>query len=68
MSTTKVPADWKRCATCSHWCGRKEPDVLCKWVEYDPDERARCAGGGFREAKMAGQQSCSQWTPQYPQK
>ena len=61
----KIPSNWKNCATCSRWCGRKNPDAFCNFVEYDMNEKARCAGGGFNNAKMNGQQSCSKWTQQF---
>ncbi len=61
----KIPSHWKNCATCSRWCGWKNPDAFCNFVEYDMNEKARCAGGGFNNAKMNGQQSCSKWTQQF---
>ena len=43
----KVPTNWRVCATCSCWCGRASSDCFHSWVDYDGDERAMCAGGGF---------------------
>ena len=65
MGTNKIPSNWKNCATCSHWCGRKNPDVFCKFVEYNTDEKARCAGGGYNGAEMSGLATCSKWTQQF---
>ncbi|MBQ0067278.1 MAG: hypothetical protein KBS60_03715 [Phascolarctobacterium sp.] len=65
MSMQKIPADWRNCATCSHWCGRKMPDMLCKFVEFDNNERARCAGGGFNNGQMPGTGTCPKWERQY---
>lgn len=64
----KIPSNWKNCATCSHWCGWKNPDAFCSFVEFDMDEKARCAGGGFNNAKTSGLQNCSKWTQQFSHK
>ena len=55
----KLPSNWKICATCSHWCGKQTPDVFCSYVEFDQNERAKCAGGGFNGAQMNGTASCN---------
>ena len=60
-----IPANWKKCATCCHWCGNKNPDAFCNYVEFDMNEKAKCAGGGFNQARMNGLQSCSKWVQQF---
>ena len=60
-----IPANWKKCATCCHWCGNKNPDAFCNYVEFDMNEKAKCAGGGFNQAKMSGLQSCNKWVQQF---
>lgn len=61
----KVPTNWRVCATCSCWCGRASSDCFHSWVDYDGDERAMCAGGGFSGCLMQGMNSCSQWEQRF---
>lgn len=65
MPTNKIPANWKNCATCAHWCGNQHPDKLCVMVEYDVNERARCAGGGFNNTQTTGLQTCREWKQRF---
>ena len=65
MATDKIPSNWKNCATCSHWHGRQSADFFCLWVEYDPDERGRCVGGGFQGCEMSPLASCSRWEQRF---
>lgn len=65
MSKQRIPVDWKNCATCTHWCGEKNPDMFCQYVEFDDSERARCACGGFFNAQVQGMGSCPKWNPQF---
>lgn len=60
-----LPVNWKNCATCARWCGRQIPDVFNNYVEYDSDERAKCAGGLYNQLKMSGLSSCPQWTQRF---
>lgn len=60
-----IPSNWKNCATCSHWCGKQTPDVFCANVQYDQNERARCAGGGFNGAQMSGLSTCNKWEQRF---
>ena len=61
----KIPSDWRVCATCSHWCGCTSSDYWGKWVEYNRNERARCAGGGFNGATMQPMASCNRWDQRF---
>lgn len=65
MAQQKIPTNWKNCATCSRWCGKKVPDVFCQFVEFDTNERARCVCGGFMNAQMPGLGTCPKWEQQY---
>ena len=65
MATHKIPSNWKNCATCSHWLGRQSADFFCLWVEYDPNERGRCVGGGFQGCEMSPMASCSSWEQRF---
>jgi hypothetical protein len=62
---SNIPSNWKNCATCTHWCGRAIPDAFCNFIEYDPNERGRCAGGGFNGCQMTGLASCSKWDQRF---
>jgi len=65
MSKQKIPARWKNCATCTQWCGQKNPDMFCQFVEFDNSEQARCAGGGFNNVRTQGMGTCPKWHGQY---
>lgn len=65
MFKQKIPSNWRNCATCTHWCGKKNPDMFCTFVEFDTSEQARCACGGFNNAKMPGLGTCPKWNPQF---
>lgn len=63
--TTRVPSNWRVCATCAHWCGRAVADFSCSWVDFDEAEDARCIGGGFNLASTHGMASCTDWTRRF---
>lgn len=62
---SKIPSNWHNCATCAHWCGYVQPDSFRMFVEFDPSERATCAGGGFNLAQMQPMSSCGSWEPRF---
>ena len=62
---SKIPSDWHVCATCAHWCGNTMPDPFRAFVEYDPNERSRCAGGGFNMGQMTAMASCGSWVQRF---
>ena len=61
----RVPSDWHVCATCAHWCGNTSSDFWCQWVDYDNNEVARCAGGGFNGGRMQPMASCTSWVQRF---
>ena len=62
---SKIPSNWHNCTTCAHWCGNAMPDPFCAFVEFDSNERARCAGGGFNLAQMNAMASCGSWVQRF---
>lgn len=58
---SNIPTNWHNCATCSHWCGHAKPNFFCTFVEVDTNEKALCAGGGFRNCNMSAMASCQDW-------
>ncbi|MBQ1647453.1 MAG: hypothetical protein II047_03130 [Bacteroidales bacterium] len=63
--TSKIPSNWRNCATCSHWCGNVSTDFFCKWVEFYTYETGRCAGGGFNGLQMPPLSSCNKWEQRF---
>lgn len=61
---TKIPSNWRNCATCSNWCGYATSDFFHQFVEYDPDERALCTGG-FQGCMMQPLSSCGEWDQRF---
>lgn len=65
MSKTSVHCSWKICATCTHCTGRIVSDPFCAFVEYDNEERSRCAGGAYNMSEKYGNETCSTWTRRF---
>lgn len=65
MAERSLPSNWKNCATCSRWCGRQIPDAFNANVKFDPNEKAKCAGGGFNGAQMGPMSSCGKWEQRF---
>jgi len=61
MSKNAIPTDWRKCATCIHWCGNAKSNAFCTYVEFDNNDRGRCAGGGFNMLDMPPMASCLKW-------
>ena len=59
----RLAKNFKACATCSLWTGRRIPDATRSTVAFQRGERGECMGGRFNRLQTTALTSCSMYQP-----
>ena len=57
----RLAKNFKACATCSLWCGRRTPDAVRSTIAFSRGEKGECAGGGFTRIQTTALTSCNRY-------
>ena len=60
MSINKLPKNFKQCATCALWAGKRTPE-FGGYSKFDTNEKGKCCGGAFNNLSMSAQATCNKW-------
>ncbi len=57
----RLAKNFKACATCSLWCGRRMPDATRSTISFSRGEKGECSGGGFNRLQTTALTSCGKY-------
>lgn len=57
----RLAKNFKACATCSLWCGRRSTDTTRSTISFSRGEKGECAGGGFNRLQTTALTSCNRY-------
>ena len=57
----RLAKNFKACATCSQWCGRRMPDATRSTISFSRGEKGECSGGGFNRLQTTALTSCGKY-------
>lgn len=57
----RLSKNFKACATCALWCGRRTPDASRSTISFFRGEKGECIGGGFNHLQTNAMTSCNKY-------
>lgn len=55
--------NFKACATCSLWCGKRTPNAIRSTISFSRNEKGECIGGGFNHLQTGALAICGKYQP-----
>lgn len=57
----RLSKNFKACATCALWGGRRTPDGTHSTISFSRVEKGECIGGGFNHLPTSAMTSCNKY-------
>ena len=61
MAELILPKNYKTCATCRYWSGKRTPNATQSMILFDKIQTGICAGGGLNLIKTRPMESCAKY-------